>query len=64
MFYINLSHNLHSTHARWCNKKVIVWLCVCKRDNPLAKARVLSSRACAQTIHQLKLVIMGSVNYA
>ena len=37
-------------HACWCNKKVIVRLCVCTGENPLAKARGLSSRTYAQTI--------------
>ena len=47
-----LSHNVQSAHACscWCNKKVIVWLCVCTRDNTLAKARGLSSHIYAQTI--------------
>ena len=26
-------------HACRCNKAVIVWLCACTGDNPLAKAR-------------------------
>ena len=37
------------------------WLCVCTGDNPLAKARGLSSRPYAQTIRTIKelLVHMG-----
>ena len=30
-----ISHNAQSAHACWCNKAVIVWLCVCTGDNPL-----------------------------
>ena len=50
IFYIKVSHNVQSEHVCWCNKKVIVWLCVCTGDNPLAKARVLSFRTHAKTI--------------
>ena len=32
-------HNAQSAHACWCNKAVIVWLCVWTGDKPLAKAR-------------------------
>ena len=39
-----ISHNVQSAHACWCNKEVSVWLYVCTGDNPLAKARGLSSR--------------------
>ena len=45
-----ISHNAQSAHACWCNKAVIVWLCVCTGENPLAKARGLSSHTYAQTI--------------
>ena len=34
-----LSHNAQSAHTCCCNNAVIVWLCVCTRDNPLAEAR-------------------------
>ena len=44
-----ISHNVQSTQACWCNKN-IAWLCVCSVANPLAKARGLSSRTYAQTI--------------
>ena len=37
-------------HACWCNKAVIVLLCVGTGDNQLAKARGLPSRTYAQTI--------------
>ena len=51
MFNIKyIYRNAQSAHACWCNKAVIVWLCVCTRDNSLAKARGLSSRTYAQTI--------------
>ena len=33
-----------------CNKAVIVWFSIYTGDNPLAKARGLSSRTYAQTI--------------
>ena len=42
---IPMSCNAQSAHACRCNKAVIVLLCVCTGDNPLAKARGLSSRA-------------------
>ena len=45
-----ISHNAQSAHACWCNKTVIVLLCVCMEDNPLAKTRGLSSPTYAQTI--------------
>ena len=45
-----ISHNVQNAHECWCNKKVIVWLCVCTGDNLLAKAHGLSSRTYAQTV--------------
>ena len=45
MFYIKYL-KMHKVHM----KAFIVWLCVCAGDNPLAKARGLSSRTYAQTI--------------
>ena len=51
MFYIKyLTMQKVHMHACWCEKAVIVWLCVCTGDNPLAKARGLSSCTYAQTI--------------
>ena len=43
-------HNAQTAHACWCKKAIIVWLCVCTGDNPLAKARGLSSCTYAHTI--------------
>ena len=33
--FVQISHNVQSPqrHACWCNKKIIVWLCVCTVDN-------------------------------
>ena len=37
MFYVKYLtiHNAQSAHACWCNKAVIVWLCVCTRARKL-----------------------------
>ena len=50
-----ISHKTQRTHAYWCNKAVIVWLCVCMGDNPLAKARGLSSRTYTKPYNNLYL---------
>ena len=43
-----LSHSVKSAHAWWCNRKIIVRLCIWTWVNPPAKTRGLSSRTFAQ----------------
>ena len=47
----NIMHKFHMP-ASYC-----MFFCVCTGDNPLAKARVLSSRTDAQTIQLLTLIM-------
>ena len=55
MFYINyLTIYKVQMHANTCTIiKLLFGLCVCMGDNPLAKARGLSSHTDAQTIQEL-----------
>ena len=58
MFYIRYL-TIQSAHACWCNKAVIVWLCACTGDNPLAKARVLSPVHTHKPYNNLHIKRMG-----
>ena len=51
MFHI--THlTMYKVHLHAGAVRVIVWLCICMEDNPLAKAFVLSSRTYAKTYNK------------
>ena len=53
MFYIKYL-TMHKVHMHaGAIRKLLYGLCVCTGDNPLAKARVLSSLTYAQTMQKL-----------
>ena len=61
MFHNQISHYAQSAHACCCNQAVIVWLCVCTGDNPLAKAHGLTTRTYTQTIHDLHMKLIQTM---